>query len=72
MKATYHGNEITLCGDCQHYQRCAWLLGALKTWNKCDWIPSRFIPIDKTITMQYIRRTDALGCIECGKIGAEK
>ncbi len=32
------------CAACVHFPRCVWLIGALPSWTKCDWIPSRFTP----------------------------
>ncbi len=30
------------CGDCEHFDRCAWLVRATREQAVCDWDPSRF------------------------------
>lgn len=39
------------CKDCVHFNRCAWLIQAKPNQQECDWVPSRFKPIElKVIT----------------------
>lgn len=30
------------CGDCVHFKRCAFLVGAKAEYTRCDWSPSLF------------------------------
>ena len=38
------------CGDCFHLPRCEAIFGRHEQDTRCDWSPSRFIPIKSALT----------------------
>lgn len=36
------------CAECQHFNRCQWLIGVAGPESECDWQPSRFKPKEKS------------------------
>lgn len=37
------------CKNCKHFPKCTWLLSFTGEEISCDWIPSRFQPIDRHV-----------------------
>jgi hypothetical protein len=39
---------VQTCGQCSHFSRCTWLIGAKEDKTDCDWSPSRWSPIQSS------------------------
>lgn len=51
---TYHAHPNGICDrcldamrciDCQHFERCTWLIQRKASDTPCDWEPSRFVSL---------------------------